>query len=79
MYIADWSNARGDDVSHTSWRSVASFTKLGLIQNQSCPVVELVVPSTYIPNILQVSFRGKVCTSQCWSNNSIIYVINEWT
>ncbi|KAL5497247.1 hypothetical protein EMCRGX_G013686 [Ephydatia muelleri] len=38
--------------------------------------VELVVPSTSIPNFLQESFRCEVCvSSQCWSNNSIISVV----
>ena len=40
--------------------------------------VELVVPSTSIPNFLQESFRCEVCvSSQCWSNNSIISVVSE--
>ena len=40
--------------------------------------IQLVVPSTSIPNFLQVSFRCEVCTvSQCWSNNYIISVISN--
>ena len=38
---------------------------------------QLVVPSTSIPNFLQVSFRCEVCTAQCWSNNSIISVVSK--
>lgn len=39
--------------------------------------VELVVPSTIIPNFLMVSFRCEVCRSQCWSNNTIISVVSK--
>ena len=46
----------------------------------SATSIELVVPSTSIPNFLQESFRCVVCTSQteCWSNNSIISVVSKW-
>ena len=40
--------------------------------------VELVVPSTSIPIFLQESFRCEVCSSHCWSNNSIISVVCKW-